>query len=755
MIYEGAPVGAHRAMFRPGFVRFWDPAALVGALADVRDTSAVVMALDGELPSNADLLCGVARRPGCGILEPEIAGVIFDADRFRATLFVAPDFREAPGLEFLPSPPLSPAFVQTFAASMAGTDGDARAGLRSRSLLSVGPGRLRADLSAASRRGAALEELVGEVDCDRWRAEAGLSPAPVLPLLAEKRLIGAGVSTTIDTLRQREQVLGTPLTLFLPERSRVEIYRDGRLLSARSYNAGTRDIFTGDLPRGTYEITMRIVSDVGVREETRLFVKTAEVPPPDLPIWRVQAGLLIDEERRGVPRPGRMPVLLGSTRHRLTDALAIGGDVALSPRRQGIGATLLYLLPDAQARLDGFVTAGGVHGLGVRVQGGRDRLTYWGGVQRIRGGRRGGRPGPARDELFAPGSVSLRADLSLNYRTVSGPLLRLRATWREDVDGGHDYAIGPGLLWTVHSDRHRRVTVSADATVGRRDSIAVTRLSVSWGDDRIRLTGDVGATGPLRRRETGTGWRPEARARLVRTAWQAPGERLDLSAAVAASRESRSVAAGLDYRGRQGSADGLVERDSRSVTRYASNVVVGLLGDLDGVALGGPDGGDSAIVVAVGGPADARFRVLVDGQHRGEVAPGRRLSVPLAPYRSYEVRLVQVAGGFIDFETDSRSVTLFPGNVRTLTWSAGRVVAIFGRMTTPDGRPLALARFPELAVPERTDDDGYFQIEVRADEDRLMLVDRSGAVCIAPLPSLPTDADFMSVSTLTCTPERS
>src|SRR5690606_10552523 len=132
---------------------------------------------------------------------------------------------------------------------------------------------------------------------------------------------------------------------------------------------------------------------------------------------------------------------------------------------------------------------------------------------------------------------------------------------------------------------------------------------------------------------------------------------------------------------------------------------------------------------------------------------GRRRVLPLTSFDSYDVRIVQSEGGFVDYDASTRSVTLYPGNVQTLRWRAAPVISLFGRATAPDGRPLADARFPELRPVGYADAEGWFQVEVSTDTDSLLVVVPGGESCRIGFPPLPQDEDFADVGQLICRKE--
>jgi hypothetical protein len=223
------------ATFAPGSFAFVDPEAVVERLPQIARPGTLTVALSGDLEPNAALACDARARPGCGNLEPDVAGVIFDADRFRVDIFVNPELLDAQVAQperFQPAPQAGFSGLETLSAAVAGsTSDDTDFALRSYSLLAYDTGRLTAETSVSSADNANLDVLAAEADSQDWRYTGGLYRTALSSLLGERRLLGAGAGSTTDTRLDREQIGGSPIIVFLPTRAPVEIFREGRLLS--------------------------------------------------------------------------------------------------------------------------------------------------------------------------------------------------------------------------------------------------------------------------------------------------------------------------------------------------------------------------------------------------------------------------------------------------------------------------------------------------------------------------------------------
>ena len=105
------------------YVELLDPELLARQITTLLDINPVAKALYGELNTHAEAICHNDQDTGCGIIEPEIAGVIFDESRFRADLFIHPDFLEVKALSYdryLPDSTAGLGVIQNLSANISG-----------------------------------------------------------------------------------------------------------------------------------------------------------------------------------------------------------------------------------------------------------------------------------------------------------------------------------------------------------------------------------------------------------------------------------------------------------------------------------------------------------------------------------------------------------------------------------------------------------------------------------------------------------
>jgi hypothetical protein len=223
---------------------------------------------------------------------------------------------------------------------------------------------------------------------------------------------------------------------------------------------------------------------------------------------------------------------------------------------------------------------------------------------------------------------------------------------------------------------------------------------------------------------------------------------------IGADRDLRStnVRGGANYAGELGS--GRIELrhqlEGARRTRYDVSLQSGFALNHSGALFGARQTNESAVFVSLKGQnTGTTFRVLVDDTERGEVRSGERLALFLPAYRTYRVRLLPKESAPVELDTQAREITLYPGNVLSLSWMVERYATFFAQAVSSDGRPVADALVQTTRNVAQTDDDGYFQVDVKPG-DRLRFSRSGMTICTLVAPSSSGHADLISAGKVIC-----
>jgi hypothetical protein len=763
VVFLGRVIQNIPATFDPQFTTFERPLELVAKLPEIRDAEPVLKALGAPLANNANLLCRRQKEDeeDCGRLSPEIAGIIFDANRFRAELFVNPRYlKEGTTVDkFLP-PPTSEGFVFVgLNGALAGSHGsEAQYSLRQETIVGRGPTRLVGETQKSETGTFTFDGLRGEHDEGTWRYTGGLFRNRPLGAVSDLNLLGISINTQTDTLVDKGLADPNQLAVFLPRRAQVRVLRDGRLLFSQVLEAGNRTIDPRLLPDGAYEIVLQINEGGGAtREERRFFVKQEAIPSRDLPFYFFDLGRLT--RLRGdtmFPEITTIPVARGGARYRVDPNYALGGDVLTSDSEALGEVSVIDINRDWLGRYALFATTNMDLGVSGTATASLGDFNLSASLRRIWSGGQGEDDGILRELAVSQTQASAAV-----FQLVGEGSVGLRASVTERDESDRSWSVGPNFRFPVAQYGAWQLDFLGDASHSERETFVFFRLNLRMNTFNEGLSATSGYQGvndrttPDRRNRSGFVNRVDASRAFEN---MLDDDDLTLNAGIGREPQRSSLTAGADYRHARGRANGAIDFSNTSANSYTNsynlNVATNLLGGnlLNGqrdFGIGGADTGDAGLIVAVRGDApESEFVVYVDGAVKGRIRAGDRRTIIVAAYKTYDVRIAALGGGNVHYDNNSRRLTVFPGNVATAVWTVQQVVPAFGRVLLADGKPLAFARIEGAVEPSFTDDLGYFQVELPA--AAVLRFQKQVGTCSLPVELPKERTEFVRLGTLTC-----
>lgn len=739
--FGGVKLGEARASVEPGFVRFENAQAVAQLFSDVAAQTELAEALSGSLPSNAGLACSRGDRGDCGVLVPSVAGVILYEEQFRVDVFLDARLLKSPkpgAPAYLATPVEEPTLVSLFGASVSGSsDEDWSYHMQNRSIASIGPLRLRTDAYIGSRVGLSFDNLTVEWERAEWRYLGGLFWVPGSELLGRKRLVGVGATTQLDTRTDRDLLIATPLTVFLQNSGRVELFIDGRLVKSVIYSAGQRLIDTSQLPNGAYDVLIRIKEDGRpAREEHRFFSKGSQMAPLGQPLFSAFAGF-VPKSDSGLSISDGTLIYKASAAYRISPAFGIDGAVTGTQRKAIAEGGVTVQTRLAQLRFGALVSTSADVGAVLRASTvGHGPLALSFDLRKVKS--QDGRP--LLPVSGSAGSFSEDPEPSYSQRgsytqalaqvgyQIGQSQLRIIGLYRRNASGTVSYSLGSSLEMPIVRTPAWQVSLRAEARKTERDLASLIGVRIHGWNGNLAFSGSAGVSHSTGKGEAAksvgealVGWSQRLEDQTILSAEAAYGHDQGGSYGRAGGSVSSPIG--------NGRADFLHNFGSGGTTQFTANLNTGLAAGDGSVHVGGLQMDDSAIVVSLTGTdAGGIFDVIVDEVARGTVELGQNLALFLPAYRQYDVRLKPRHTQISNFETSSRIVTLYPGNVVKVEWKVTPLVILFGRAVDSSGKPIANASITGPHGVGLTDGEGYFQIEARP-SDSLNVVSRTGAAC--------------------------
>jgi hypothetical protein len=766
--FAGRKIGEAVAITSPGTLQFKDPQKVLDLVPGLVSSSRLLESLANGQPSHSELVCSSSTGDECGTLSPDLVGIIFDEAHFRVDLFFAPKLlrpAENAGDHYLepPSSPLS--LTSSLGVAISGSSNSSTAyNLQNRTVLALRGARVRADSSYASGQGVVIDDLVGEIDRRAMRYSAGLFWAPGIDLTGRRRIVGLGIGTQFDTRADRETLQGTPLVLFLQQPARVEFLVDGRLAGSAGYAAGNVLLDTSMLPDGSYPLLLRINEQGGrIREERRFFVKNAQVAPLGQPIFFAYAGMLASTRPNRPVSLSRTPYYQAGIARRLSGAIALDLSAVGTGDKNMAEAGAWLMTRAARVRVAGLVSTAGDKGALVQLaSGGRGQLNFNFDLRRI--WTKDGRPllplptyvdnfgsTPPTGAQVGNGSY-VQMSGSVGY-SIGTAYLSVIGTLRRDKGLPSDYSVGPHVSWPVINRNGIQLVLDAEVQRTRITtatfagfrllftSRGVSMLATAARASRTGSNGDLSNARAIG--SVSAEYSHESRDRTQYSLGGGFDRNLDSTNAHAQGRLYTNIGSAR--------ADLLKRLDGRGGLQYGLTLQTGAAVSRHVAALGGRDIEESALVISLDGASDgSSFEVLVNDQPHGRVMAGDTLPLFLQPYHRYRVRLRPSTPGSVDYDSGTREVTLYPGNVDRLRWTVHTLFTAFGQAIRPDGQPVANALVQSARGIGETDAKGYFQVDVAAGDLLEFDAQSAGACHVQIDPSIPPNKDYVSLNKVVC-----
>lgn len=754
--FGGRPLGVARAVIRPGYVRFRDPAAAGALLAPHGDPARIEQVLQEELPSNSGRACTRIASTDCGHLEPQLIGIIFDEDRFRVDFFLSAELATAAvtvGDKYLQPSSDEFALVSSLGAALSGANGDSTFNFQGRTILSIGEARLKSNISYSSELGAIADDLVIEVDRPNWRYAGGLFWTPGTSLIGRRRILGVGAGTQYDTRADRELIEGMSLPVFVQQPSVVEILIDGRLAGSQLVEAGNQLLDTSGMPEGAYPLLLRIREPGrGTRDERRYFVKDTRLAPAGQIRIHAFAGV-ISPTRDGkfISPSDNLYYQVGASK-RFADNLGLEAIVMGTKNKVLAEGAAVYIGDQVRLKVAGLVSTKGEYGGVIQAMSagaGRGQFSF--DLRRVWDQNGGalipgsidslGFDADARRGVPHLGGDYTQANATLGY-SWGKATVRLFASYFDARGSKSAFSIGPSADWLVVQRQRFQVRLEADAQKSRDTASAYVGVRFLFADNHLAVSGSAGHR--VQNDEDRS-----SRSRVVGNAdaeWS--GETGDLGRYAVGLGLDRTIdattgrASGYLY-SRYGNVRTDVLHDFDGRTQYGVSLQTGATLGAKSVSLGGRNLNESAMTIAVHGESSAgEFEVLIDEAPSAKVKAGQRVTLFMQPYRRYSVRLRPVSATSVHYDAGIREVTLFPGNVERLSWKAVPTFTVFGLVVGTDGNPIANGVLQGSYGDGASNADGFFQIDAAAD-DRITLSSATGQNCRLALNSVrPADGYF-------------
>jgi hypothetical protein len=779
--FQGRLLGSYDIRYNSDILQFTHPKKITSQLgiSNLRDNELVTQTLSGELPTNASKICQRYQKNFCGILNPKVAGVIFNANKFRVDVFVSRNFvkKNKQLNDFIPPSTADWSFASYMNGSSQGTNKTSNYNIYTNNVLAYKQLYLNSNVSYADTLGQTSTNKTGSLQVSNLNANynykryvfsAGAITTSGGDFLPGQQMLGASGSTSLDTLTSDSDKFGTPLIVYLPLPSKVSIYRDGRLYSSQFYSAGQQTLNSSTLPNGSYEVTLVIEAENGSStEETQFYSKSNRLPPLRFPQFSVQLGYLQNPFISTVfPKySNTLLVDLGYSK-RLSASWGIKSSLFSFSQHDFLSLGITWL--NSRVQIESSLLQGNEqeHGVGLNTSARFDKLSSSLYLRKMWSKERPANAASQTDEQFnnyilnVINGNSTQEGLNVSY-TLKKMGLSFQAYLSQRQNAPQTYNVGPNINFPVFQKRPFSIRGTLSYNQSPTDKQLWLNLSFSilprqshWshfvylGYRHIIKQSTFSNINSGLTLNTNSTWQ---NINAVNRGWRLTTQLNHQP------KNQNSAGLNLENYNKYGYLSitpRLNVGDNYKNTQYIANFRSHFIWVGKQLSIGGSGYGTSGALIRINTPDSSpqSFNVYVNNQLRGITLSNRNAYITLTPFRQYAIRIKAAGKSLFSYPQSAKMLTLYKGNVQKLVWQAREKILLLTTIVTPDGKPIPNRQVDNGVGFNQTEQDGSLQIEVFSNTHELMLPAQSAKACVINLPLLKSNEGLASINRLVCHP---
>ncbi|MEW4367391.1 TcfC E-set like domain-containing protein [Aliikangiella maris] len=728
-------LGVTMASYTSSHLIFQSPQEVAGFIANTKNTVELASYLSQPLLNNQILVCHYQGQTGCGNLQPDNVGIIFSQGKHRVDLFIHPALLSIPSLlvdKYLPPSTSGPSFLS--AISLVASGGDAREDIytaKLNNLFSIENYRVYSSLEKDDKNSARLDQLSLSYEYRDMAYQVGSfrTNSQSNSFFEQREILGVRVQSSLASRVDLAQVSGTRLFVFLSEHSRVEIYKDGQLIDSREYQAGNIELNTQDFPQGSYTLEIKIIGDSG-REamESRFFTKSLQLPPLDESLYFVEVGFPEDEQIQTYPVAKDQPFARLGFVTRSADWFGFNSALAADDKQQMLELGTVWFANQIEIQSNHAFTSNNQQA--VFYQLGVHHPSYFVSAS-YRRTFRGNQQLPVQDYSF------LKPDVKQTLLNVSIPFSDavLNVYARTNLESTGEMKKNYGISWrkNVYRTDHLLLDWTVDLTKENHDKRLITGFTLRFIEKDYNLNSSMNYNRLKSQSQYSSHFDKNFRLN-VQQAQSLMGD-LNHSLNVTETTSQISSLWQSEITNRLGHTRVTLENinqqnttDDSGVNKshrqgYALTSHLNFVVDDGQVVMGGSRQSTAGILINIQQESSSStlLSLRVNGEEKVQINSGESHFIALAPYQTYRLTLAPLQGELVSFDNTPKDITLYPGNVESVTWSMTKLYIVVMQLLNNDDKPFANARLNNEKFHAGTDDLGWVQMELHAAGEYLFI----------------------------------
>ena len=579
---------------------------------------------------------------------------------------------------------------------------------------------------------------------------------PTSPFFQTQIIAGAGIKTTLETVRNADEMMATPLVIFVPQASQVSIFKNEQLIFSQYLEAGYQRINTNGFPDGGYELIIKVGSSSIIN---RFFNKGSFLPPAQASQFYVVGGsltngmILNSSAYNFLPNVLNIPVLQAGVNTRICDNIALFGDVLLSTRHElfDFGPTVFF--GDSYIKTAGLITTKNNYGVYTMLNTQKSRVNVNVIATKIFYDNK-------RPDYFFLNNLVDNDSASISYRLSKYDLLGIQANYNKSLDQPETYS--SGFFYQRNIGQYRGMGFFFNASYNQATHLGNTyALSLSMNFSQGNLAGTESLLWQNQNRDVRSNNQlaspAVAQGSTVYSHQNSQGIGYSFNEIHTISPMVSSLAATYNYTAQQGFAGTYVNYNKINKIEpsigYGGNLETELAVTQSNVRFNGLNRGDaSGIIVQINTTAadnSSKFALIDENNRRiALLSANKKEFISLPGFTDQNYTLINLSKTDYSIKEPTRHVTLYPGNIDYHVWDVEKRIIVLGRLVTKNQhQPLTNVWIHAGENGIFSDDDGNFQLELTQRTSTLIVDDQ----CQINLPTLNIKRVYLNIGDVQCT----
>lgn len=742
--YGGFYLTSVLAQFNNSEITILNRSQLINSLSDLIDPINFEVLLSSSFDTHPELLCQSNYQIDCGILETNSVEVIFDNSTLRLWLFISPNLLVSENLNdfrFLPRSNAGLSFMNQSSLNFNGEDLNVETyNLQNTSMFAWQENRITLTGNLATDIGYEIDTLAffREFNGRDYRLGLFRENANGFNFMSNEHFIGASFSSSLLTRNDLAQSLGTEIELFLATRSRVDIYREGRLISTQFYDVGNRLLDTSALPNGSYEIEIQIIDSAGnTQTEQRFYSKSSSIAPVDQPLYFVNIGRPEHQSNQETSAQENLFLRSGYSK-RLMQNLGASAGFSIVDGTSMLETGLYRQGQNLETQVNLAYENTGTTGLDFRFRYRHELFNFTLNGRKIINGAYFNQLGQ-NSSLY-----NTRLEIPNKYGFLS-------LFYRENLSSNGERSSNKGLRFRTRSTSFGRGVLNTSFELSNNENRLLGMLSFSYQYRRNNRTSSF--TPKAVYTENNDSYAPGVYGSFEErwSTGQQTGNEYQLGLR-ADYDQQQTLEARIETNTNLGSANITSRYNAdRQNTELSGRLSTSFASSGSNEAFGGKRRTESGFLINIDGDenADTLFNVIVNGITLGQTRAGKTLLVPVSPYAVYNVEIQSVGDTLVTTDNRTYRETVYPGNIINLNWSTRVINIALAQLIDVNGNTIDDAVILNAVGTAMTDENGYVQAEIDHNTNTLEVI-KGSSRCEATFVNPKTERMVVQLGKLKC-----